>query len=168
MTYPEFVNSLAKPLPTRLERLNHSFIGMLGELGELADVWKKHELYEQPLDTKNILEELGDFRFYLQITITELNWDNPQPTPESASIDPASWPILKLLLRMAVLVNDLYDTATIPRCYNLMLHYDGLCKIFNVTDEQVREANMDKLRKRYPDSAFSTEHAKLRLDKQQG
>jgi NTP pyrophosphatase (non-canonical NTP hydrolase) len=44
----------------------HAALGVCGEAGELADAIKGHVIYEKPLDRDNIIEELGDLRFYMQ------------------------------------------------------------------------------------------------------
>jgi NTP pyrophosphatase (non-canonical NTP hydrolase) len=56
--------------PEMLERLNglvrviHAIFGMLTELGELADVYKKHIFYGKPIDLVNVKEEFGDKFWY--------------------------------------------------------------------------------------------------------
>ena len=175
MNYPDFVATLAKPQSTYRERMDHSFIGMLGELGEIADAWKKHTIYEQPLDKKNILEELGDFRFYLQVGLTELNQIYEEVVKHrNVPIDFQSWDHLKLFLRTAERISTVRDMvdekqtrAELRRnLYIVALHYGEMCRRFEVTEDQVIEANMTKLQKRYP-SGYTNEHAKLRLDKQE-
>jgi len=44
----------------------HAALGVCGEAGELADAIKKHVVYGKELDRTNIVEELGDLRFYMQ------------------------------------------------------------------------------------------------------
>ena len=44
----------------------HAALGVCGEAGELADAIKKHVIYGKPLDRDNMIEELGDLRFYMQ------------------------------------------------------------------------------------------------------
>jgi NTP pyrophosphatase (non-canonical NTP hydrolase) len=44
--------------------LLHGVIGMMTELGELADPLKKHIYYGKPLDEKNMREEIGDGFWY--------------------------------------------------------------------------------------------------------
>lgn len=44
----------------------HMLIGLSGEVGELQDAFKKHVMYDKPLDLANVIEELGDIEFYLE------------------------------------------------------------------------------------------------------
>jgi NTP pyrophosphatase (non-canonical NTP hydrolase) len=51
--------------PDQAELL-HASIGIAGEAGELLDAVRKHVFDGQPLDRKNVVEELGDLCFYLE------------------------------------------------------------------------------------------------------
>jgi NTP pyrophosphatase (non-canonical NTP hydrolase) len=44
----------------------HAVAGVCGEAGELADAIKKELAYRKPIDRENIVEELGDLRFYMR------------------------------------------------------------------------------------------------------
>jgi NTP pyrophosphatase (non-canonical NTP hydrolase) len=63
--YDRFVLQLFK-LDTFAQMMNHAALGVCGEAGELADAIKKHIHYGKPLDHENVIEELGDLRFYMQ------------------------------------------------------------------------------------------------------
>jgi len=67
------VRGLAKPGEQILQEMSpkqahgmHMAIGIAGEAGELLDAIKKNCIYQKPLDTENVLEELGDIEFYLE------------------------------------------------------------------------------------------------------
>lgn len=63
--YDQFVLQLFKA-DTVPGMLNHAVMGVAGESGELVDAIKKHTVYGKPLDRTNVIEELGDLRFYIQ------------------------------------------------------------------------------------------------------
>ena len=63
--YDQFVLQLFKA-DTAPNMLNHAALGVASEAGELVDAVKKHTIYGKPLDRANIIEELGDLRFYIQ------------------------------------------------------------------------------------------------------
>lgn len=65
VSYQDFVAKLFKIDTSDMEHL-HAALGVCGEAGELADAIKKHVVYGKPLDRANIVEELGDLRFYMQ------------------------------------------------------------------------------------------------------
>jgi NTP pyrophosphatase (non-canonical NTP hydrolase) len=71
--YAAFVARLVKPgadiinelTPAQADLL-HMSIGVSGEAGELLDAVKKHVIYQKPIDRENVVEELGDLKFYIQ------------------------------------------------------------------------------------------------------
>lgn len=52
--------------------LLHGIIGISTEAGELLDQIKKHAFYGKTLDEKNLIEELGDLRFYMEVVMLRL------------------------------------------------------------------------------------------------
>ena len=164
INYPDFVTAIAKSLPTQKERLEHAYIGVCGEIGELADTWKKHTIYEQPLDMANILEELGDLRFYIQIILNEVPG---VPIPEDRRI---ARDTLNNLLGSVGFVYSLNNLS--PDSHLFLIHlgyltasFHQLCINFNFTEEDVIKANITKLKTRYPKGTFTVKHAAERLDK---
>lgn len=74
ITYADFVAALAKPGDNILASLTaseadlwHAVTGVVGEAGELIDAVKKSVIYNKELDRDNIVEELGDLCFYIQM-----------------------------------------------------------------------------------------------------
>lgn len=63
--YDQFVLQLFKADSAAMMKL-HAALGVCGEAGELADAIKKAVVYGKKEDMPNIIEELGDLRFYLQ------------------------------------------------------------------------------------------------------
>lgn len=71
--YSDMVSNLAKPGEDIVETMSpwkadllHMAVGVAGEAGELLDCVKKHVVYNKPLDTDNLIEEMGDLEFYMQ------------------------------------------------------------------------------------------------------
>lgn len=64
--YDLFVQNLAKPQTEQLMKL-HGALGVCGEAGELADAIKKECIYGKAPDRANIIEELGDLQWYIQL-----------------------------------------------------------------------------------------------------
>jgi NTP pyrophosphatase (non-canonical NTP hydrolase) len=71
--YDVFVAGLFKFFPEQSMMMLHACMGIAGEAGELTDAVKKHIFYEKPLDRENVIEELGDLRFYIQAMQNLLN-----------------------------------------------------------------------------------------------
>jgi NTP pyrophosphatase (non-canonical NTP hydrolase) len=51
-------------------RLIHATLGLASEVGELADMLKKHIIYGKALDEINVLEESGDQCWYVVLALT--------------------------------------------------------------------------------------------------
>jgi NTP pyrophosphatase (non-canonical NTP hydrolase) len=64
--YDIFVASLFKVMNPNVLNQLHAAVGISGEAGELLDAIKKVWVYNKPLDRENVIEELGDLRFYIQ------------------------------------------------------------------------------------------------------
>lgn len=63
--YDEFVRKLFK-LNAACGDLMHAAIGTCCEAVELGNAIRKHVVYNKELDRTNVVEELGDLRFYMQ------------------------------------------------------------------------------------------------------
>lgn len=71
--HSEMVRTLVKPGQQIIDKLTpikahlwHMSSALCGEAGELFDAFKKHIIYNKPLDMKNVIEEMGDAEFYLE------------------------------------------------------------------------------------------------------
>lgn len=53
-------------------RLLHACLGMMSEVGEIADALKKHIIYKRALDDINLLEESGDVSWYQALFLTAI------------------------------------------------------------------------------------------------
>lgn len=53
--------------------LDHAVLGIAGEAGEIVDALKKHRVYGQPLNTQNVVEELGDLAWYIALACRALD-----------------------------------------------------------------------------------------------
>lgn len=71
-SYEEFVRTLFKQEGFD-KMLAHAARGVCTEAGEINDCVKKHLDYEQDFDLKNLIEEIGDMRFYLQALMNLFN-----------------------------------------------------------------------------------------------
>lgn len=64
--YRKFVRSLITHQTTFINNdLNHMMLGIISEVGELADALKHVVGYNKELDKSNLIEELGDLLFYI-------------------------------------------------------------------------------------------------------
>lgn len=71
--YRDFVDRLWKQ-DERAAELAHVALGLAGEAGEIVDAIKKNVVYHKDLDIGNLLEELGDLRYYMQALMNMYGW----------------------------------------------------------------------------------------------
>ena len=173
MEYPEFVTALAKPLPTSHERVDHALLGLIGELGEFADAWKKSLIYKQEFDRINAIEELGDLSFYAQMLQNEgLCLDASRTAEEIYTMNGL---IFRLSTSIGAFTHAHMEDDP-DRFQESQFDFDGLFSDINdkledliygmnMTVEEVQRLNMEKLTKRYPDKVYTDAHAAERLDK---
>lgn len=74
-TYAAFVERLFKEMGSEQATAMHAAVGIAGEAGEVVDAVKKFWVYNKPLDTENLKEELGDIMFYMQKLCNMYGWD---------------------------------------------------------------------------------------------
>lgn len=164
--------------------LNHSVIGLVTEIGEVATVIKRNEIYGKPWDDEmrgHLAEELGDICWYIPCGLQALGHENPaqvfdwlmydQIIPLSQldcvkamayaagrlakSCDTLKYKQGRIILQRAALTDD----------YGAILGaVHRLCEIHMLDFSAILEGNIAKLRKRYPEK-FTAELAEARLDK---
>lgn len=147
--------------------LLHGIIGMVTEAGELTEAIIKEEF-----DRPNLIEELGDFRFYFELTALScgVNIDKVA-SPEGFECEPGMLAdgIEQLTIRSAhlldlakkrlfygkhIMIADL--EASLVAIY---ADYQRLCSLLGVSDKQVQEVNIKKLAQRYPGLKFDADKA---------
>lgn len=67
MTIQDYQKLAGRTLPrlsNQQEDVQHMLFGMMTELGELVDSYKKHYAYGKELDMVNVMEEMGDIMWY--------------------------------------------------------------------------------------------------------
>lgn len=57
-----------------LARLLHGLLGMSSEVGEIADMTKKHLIYGKAFDRTNVLEECGDVLWYVAVALSSCGY----------------------------------------------------------------------------------------------
>lgn len=151
----------------------HAKIGIIGEVGEIADCIKQEAIYGLELDKENLLEECGDLFFY----IIALNQHSPDKIMGvSQDIKPKLVEIIAADLLNASQQGDLSDSnmielaeylsvfsGSVVKC-TILRHMLNKCD-FTITD--ALEHNIEKLKSRYPEG-YSDKNAVTRLDKVKG
>ncbi len=67
MTLDEYQQLAARTIGIRTaaDQLSNMALGLAGEAGETADMLKKHLFHGKPLDTDEVIKELGDVMWYV-------------------------------------------------------------------------------------------------------
>lgn len=158
MQYAEFVASRAKPgnailkeLDARRTELLHAAIGIVGELYEL----------DTATDAENEREELGDLCFYVQMARNTID----RPYIHSMTNEHSLYYRCRDFIN-AVKGLCIYGKYTSGHELSLLLDHieDALHYRSGMTLDSIRQSNMDKLIKRYP-NGYSDEAAQARADK---
>ena len=162
-----------KWLPTVAEDLQHAQVGMVTELGELFDAWKKVAIYGKVVDNVNAIEEIGDVFLYVNLL-----WEVMAETPEDLqllwdeSIKPETMEIVSTaeidiltdlhIMTSNILSMSLADTHLIME--ELAPFFFAINRLIAATGFDVSDAldkNIRKLAKRYGDK-YSDQAALIR------
>lgn len=157
----------AKPLPKEHQVL-HALIGLAGEFGELAGAIKKHVVYGKALDRVNVMEEISDIFWYLNLYMVEKDTnlalikkaheqisEHPGELQKMYEGDPFS------LVMITLATTTLMATLNIPASergesdevviQHTALMLCGLLEFCGYTLSQALETNIAKLAARYGD-----------------
>ena len=167
--YLKFVKSTLSPVNPEW----HATLGLIGEIGELCDAIKKHEIYNQELDIVNVKEELGDILYYVALHYINEDlldeWDESLTSVIELSKEYFEGTVSKqVAIEFSIRALTAMATATTGQnkfktqpifILGLLAHH-----LIGATIVQIMDGNFDKLEVRYPDG-YSNEDANARLDK---
>jgi phosphoribosyl-ATP pyrophosphohydrolase len=179
--FDQMVAILFKHMGSPAASLMHASVGISGEAGELV-------LAVATQDRTNIIEELGDARFYVQAVLNMYGWDLEAFSPEDykaadnmivAAPVPGTLPSFIMAVSFQVVAADVLDIVKKQWVYNkpldeaalfdalgkLVSLYRGLLMLLSITEDTVQDHNRAKLAKRYPDGVYSDADAVARADK---
>lgn len=203
ISYPDMVRGLAKDGHVILAKMDgptmhllHMAIGMAGEAGELLEIHQKavdSRMPEYELDREHVLEECGDFAFYLEGW--EQGWEyahgyrrfrqvpcdgaGASPDFDLAFADNTEQLITRLMVNSSLILDIgkrygiygkcLDDEGLYPelvrRTMLVISSFESLMRSFGFTQEDVQLANKRKLGKRYRAWKYSDDQAHARRDK---
>lgn len=198
--YYDMVERLVKPGADILKTLSddgmhylHMAIGMAGEAGELLGAIDTAFSNDGALDMENVLEEVGDYRFYFTgfvntfpgaidgvaaCEVGNLGFELPKKSIPYGACDAfTTFTVIRLnvytsdfldLIKKVIVYND--DRVTTKQLFELLAKIQKVLEIICIrsgfSELDVMEANYDKLmRKRYKSGVYSDEQAQERADK---
>ena len=155
---------------TPYEDATHAGFGLMTEVGEILDTYKRHRFYKVPLDKKNLIEEVGDVLWYLSVGYHSLNRKMPD-TPPNIMETKVKVNLDFLLAKIARGASNFFIiTMANPDSWednylnvdldNIYSYLSILCdQELGVNIEEAAKANLAKLAKRYPGMTFSVDKA---------
>lgn len=146
--------------------LKNGALGLVGEVGELADPVKKARYHGHDMDRDKMVRELGDVLWYVSYMCSALSV--PLQSLHPVSIRAVQTSLDAEVLRLACVVGRVVDCIDRPRSLTMMIYLKDLmfglfrvAEALGVTMSDVAEVNIKKLQARYPDG-FSEERSKNR------
>ena len=164
--YQQFALRTASP---GHDNIKHASCGLVTEVAELVDSFKRHWFYGTELDLVNIKEEVGDVLWYLAIGNDALGvpMDNFSGllTKEVASDEEVLARLVRKASDIFFFYNSWQEKEGLPQDFNDLLGYlRMLCNNYGIDINQCAQDNITKLQKRYPDNF--TQEAALNRDKE--
>lgn len=167
--YFELANRTSRDLGTK-KNIVHASLGIISEIGELADMLKRNLAYGKPFDKINLVEECGDVMWYIPLMCRQFSIDFASlfPTREYA-LDPVDVLVEDLvnwagpLVASARTCHEHSLTPTfVPHLSAVVRTLDKICRAAGYTLEEAMLRNIMKLNERFPDGF--TEWAALNRD----
>lgn len=175
MDLNEYQKLAMRTSPDGHDRIKNGCLGLIGESGEIADVIKKwmfQSIEGTPLPVDKLIDEMGDVLWYCaeMATGAKLKLQNVANFPSCQDL--YSYETLdEVAIRLSFSATQCGFCAIERRgsnefhlnsVYKKLVH---LCRLLGTTIEHVAEANIEKLKKRYPDG-FDPERSMNRLEYQ--
>lgn len=175
MMYKEYVENTRrtwKKSEDKMVNVNHAILGLIDESGELAKAYKSNLAYGTDLDKVNVQEELGDLCYFTARLLDELQFGeqdklfaninkivgNPLPKKVEATELDVVFAISVRTANVFVSITTNDGTLIVKAVEDLMYAIKTMTELLNVKLSSILEANIAKLKERYPDN-FTEEAA---------
>lgn len=150
------------------EDFRHAACGLVTEVGEIIDQYKRHWFYKKDLDVKNLVEEVGDVLWYLAIGYYALGIEiikDPAADMEEVTAPSLDMTLAKLVRYSSNIFsvafaypNEAMESNLDYDLRQLLYFLHFFSKEHDFTIVEAATANARKLAKRYP-NGFSSFHA---------
>jgi hypothetical protein len=121
-------------------------IGMVGELGEIAELLKKDKYAGKPLDKQELLKEAGDLLWYLALYADVTGYAFAlAPAQDCYTVPQHLFQLLRIL--DALVIADRPFRSTLSRGIG---HLECILGAYGFMIYDATEMNIDKLKRRYP------------------
>ena len=192
--YAEMVKSLAKSGETIASEINgheahllHMALGISGESAELLEAVRQKVVHHEEMDMINLLKEFGDMEFYLEgmrqgLGCTREHCINSVCLSERKGLD-LDWVVkskqiyfiigdivcdaglmLDIIKRNVIYRKELDRSAAIRKIGDIEFHLSRAHENLGFSREDILDANIEKLSKRYEGLKYSDRGAVERAD----
>ena len=105
----------------------HGATGVCTEAGELLDAAKKYVIYDKDLDIENVIEELGDVEFYLEVIRQAMYIDRETTLQHNMEKLARRYPGYNFSNASALHRADKIPTGSLPEGLDVIKAGDGCC-----------------------------------------
>ena len=154
------------------DKIDNGILGLIGESGELVDVYKKWVYQSKPgtpLPAERLADELGDVIWYLAeiadgmeknlADVICADFDRLDDSVAKAKTMPSLRWIILHIMENALLIEKAASSDKMQVYMHLIMeHAAQLARWINIPMAEIAEQNIEKLKKRYPngfDAAIS-------------
>lgn len=145
------------------DRVKNGCLGLIGESGEIVDIVKKYMFQSgenPPFPKDKFIKEMGDVLWYCAETVSGMELElgtvlSPEKLYRLAGNTDVEFVAVTLSVQAAHVYNDFFcHHGTEAALYGICNIYSALlrlCDLIGTTIDEVADANIEKLKKRYPD-----------------
>lgn len=147
--YQKLAKRTCPDLGSLEKNLLHMRLGIITEVGEVLDIFKKNLAYGKPIDIVNLGEELADVAWYACNEATFRNREISLKEFISSFKYNNELEVIDVLLNFNVFSEN---------CNSIMFMVKSIAEFYNLNIEECLYKNIEKLKIRYPDK-FDTDLA---------
>lgn len=163
--YPALALRTAHNLSTKKDII-HASLGMISEVGEIADMLKRNLAYGKAFDHINLVEESGDVLWYVALLCRAIDQDFAELCPQvEYAYDPVDMMVADLAQYVglvSVSARSCIEHSLTPtyllELRRIVTTIDKICRAAGFSLETALERNVAKLAKRFPEG-FTDWHA---------
>lgn len=157
--YQQLALRTMSPMP-RGDALEMCILGMIGELGEVADLIKKARFHGHEMDRTLLVKELGDLLWYLVVFCDQVGLEL-YPNLQAEKGERTTTQLIQAFSYDVSLLKT--DWRYSSRTIYLFRFFGQLAGCHGISINEIMTANIAKLQKRYP-NGFSHEASRNRKE----
>lgn len=157
--YPALAMSTAPNLGSAAKNITHASLGLISEVGEMADMLKRSLAYGKAFDPVNLVEESGDVLWYVVLLCTQTDHDFEMLLPRALyACDPIDMMVEDLAQFAGIVatrarqceMHGMKHTYT-NELRRIVTTVEKICRAAGYSIETAMDRNIAKLARRYPE-----------------